>query len=140
MIPQVARAEVTLALRDDHVRLSLLLDAVLAALRGADSGRAAEAWTRFDAALREHIEVEEQEAFAFLERSYPDQIAMLALEHTRLLALLDELSGEFVLAGSPRTRIIADLAVQLRAHTEHEEQLLQQYSSAFAPGAQLVSL
>jgi hypothetical protein len=136
MIPSRARTEVTVALSDDPVRLSQLLEVALSALREEDFARADEAWARFDEALRNHIEFEEQEALPFLERSYPDEVAALALEHTRMLALLDKLGAGQPSVGSRRHVLMADLSAQLRAHAEREGQLLQQYLAASAPGPQ----
>ena len=124
-----ARAEVGFALSDDHVQLIRLLDDALSSLC-SDDPHATEAWKCFDDALRNHIEIEEHEAFPLFERAYPDEVAAFALEHTYLLALLDKLSPDQGVTRSHRQLLAAELSLLLRAHMACEEQLFREHSIA----------
>ncbi len=118
------------ALLDDHRRLDRIFSEVgEATAAGADLRTIGEIWTRFGAALRRHLALEEDAIFPVLTRTHPDEISALCVEHHRIRTRLERLDMDVDLH-LLRDPAVRSLIADLQAHARREDVGLYAWAEA----------
>lgn len=108
-------------LYEAHRYLDELLGEVSDAIEaGLDKAALVTLWTRFDHALRAHMELEETLLLPALRLVHPLEVGGLQEDHVHLLARLEELDLAVQLHSAGRGQLMAFLA-ELRAHARKED-------------------
>lgn len=118
--PTTTRAKQLLS--SDHLAMNRLLTQLSGAVE-ADDPLLGELWTRFERALREHIEFEERCLFPLLAVAHRDEIESLRAEHRRIRCALGELGIAADLHALRKASVDA-LISDLEQHAAREERSL----------------
>lgn len=115
-----SRHDIRSTLRADHERLEFLLNEVISAFTENDRELLAEVWTRFDAALLAHLELEEKHMIPELLQENARAARSILEEHRHIRGRLAELGAQvdlhMIRLGTARAFID-----ELRAHARHED-------------------
>jgi hemerythrin-like domain-containing protein len=113
---------------DVHQKLDALFGEVTeAAAAGVDPRTLGELWSRFDAAVRAHLEMEEQHLFPAVADEHSVEVRALGFEHQRIRAMLDAMDVEMDLHMA-RDPAIEALIETLRAHAAREDRGLYRWA------------
>ncbi len=105
---------------EDHRRLDVLFDDVLARLRFDDRGETREAWRQFERALVTHMEAEERPIIPAFRLADPAEAALVLDDHRRFRETIDEL-GLDVELHLVRADWVGRFVQLLRAHARRED-------------------
>jgi hemerythrin-like domain-containing protein len=120
---------------EQHVHLERNLERLRDAVEGADSAALVNEWDQFEAALRAHLEAEEERLFPTVEASVPGAVRAARDAHASIRRRLDEL-GMQVQLHTIRLEVVDDFLEELRAHKEAEDRgLYPAADELLEPGA-----
>jgi hemerythrin superfamily protein len=116
---QVRAGEV---LKRDHERLDQLFEQLIAALQADVREDGQRLWTKFEAGLREHMDLEERAFFPRFSEVEPVEAHALLAEHRAIREQLVEL-GVGLDLHLTRADVVCSFIERLRAHARREEAL-----------------
>jgi polyisoprenoid-binding protein YceI len=125
---QAAAAAVRAVLSNDHERLELQFQSIVADTAREEPSVVRAAWRAFEGELLHHFEDEELHILpAFAQQKPPEARAILA-EHQQIRATLTGMGVDMDLHHLSKERI-ADFVASLRAHARHEDDLLYPWAA-----------
>lgn len=119
-------------LAHQHVALEERLDELVHLADRGDPRALDEAWSGFESALLEHLELEEKQLFPIVEPAHPDEVRLLAAAHDRIRDAVSELGLACELHALHRPTL-ERLARMIRVHSEHEDAGLYHWVDELAP-------
>lgn len=126
-------------LRAEHERLEAVYDALVRAYRAGDWNEVRARWDVFEAAIRDHMAVEEERVFPLFKTIDPEEAKELLAEHAELRRLLSALGVAIDLHAVPG-RDIDELIARVRSHAAREAYVLYPWiDETFGPRALQVS-
>jgi hemerythrin-like domain-containing protein len=121
--------DVRAALSRDHTRLERLFEELEAAFHADSPQDCAALWTRFDAELRRHFDVEERHILPLFKRHHPQEAAAIVREHAEILAKLERL-GIGVDLHMTRADAVDEFVLAIRDHAAREDHLMYAWTQA----------
>lgn len=110
-------------LRREHARLERLYGDFLGAYRTGEWSRVREGWSTLEAAIREHIKIEQRDVLPSFRAIQPAEAARLSADHDTMLRLTDAIAMAIELHAFPAADA-RELIARIRAHAAREEVLL----------------
>jgi hemerythrin-like domain-containing protein len=107
----------------DHKRLDELFEALIAAFQGDAREASQHLWTKLEAELEAHFELEDKLIFPEFAKAAPAEAAALVREHAELRGKLSRL-GLGVDLHLTRDQAVTDFVHRLRSHAKREDALL----------------
>jgi hemerythrin-like domain-containing protein len=114
-------------LSQDHVRIERLFTELLGAFATGDREAIASEWTRFDEALRAHLDAEEMHILPLFRAVDVDEAARIAEDHAYFRGKLGELAVcvDLHVVSLPMATEFVD---RLRAHAAREDALMYRWA------------
>ena len=104
----------------EHLELEQTFAALLAAVDGDDRVQSAKLWSKFDARLQAHMQLEEDLILSAFEREHPREAVSIRREHVEIRRVLLEL-GVGVDLHLIRAEVVERFIALLRAHAAGED-------------------
>lgn len=127
-------------LSQDHVRIDRLFTQLLGAFATGDREAIASEWTRFDEALRAHLDAEEVHILPLFRAVDVEEAARISEDHAYFRSKLAELSV-CVDLHAVSLPMAEELVARLRAHAAREDALMYRWADTYLkhPAATLLS-
>jgi len=128
-LPKLAAGQLLLS---DHQRLDELFARLLDDVHCGDWTVCQATWNRFERELLQHLESEETFLLPRFEREYPEETAVLRVEHESIRRLLADM-GIQVELHALREQHARHFVESLRGHAAREELLLYRWANDLPP-------
>jgi hypothetical protein len=115
-----------------HGRLQTLIDSVSNAVQSGDPWVAQRAWAKFEAAVLDHVAVEERDLMGEYAPAHPIEAARICEDHEAIRATLGDL-GVRVELHTVNEEEVAALGRTLVAHAAYEERTVYQWAITHPP-------
>jgi polyisoprenoid-binding protein YceI/hemerythrin superfamily protein len=125
---RAAAAAVQAVLSNDHERLELLFQSIVAEAAREDPHVVRAAWRVFEGELLHHFEDEELHILPAFAQQRPSEARAILAEHEQIRATLTGIGVDMDLHRLSRERV-ADFVASLRAHARHEDDLLYPWAA-----------
>jgi polyisoprenoid-binding protein YceI len=125
---QSAAAAVRAVLSNDHERLELQFQSIVADAARKDPSALLAAWRAFESELLHHFEDEEVHILSAFAQQEPTEARTISAEHEQIRAALTGIGADIDRHRLPRERI-AEFVASLRAHARHEDDLLYPWAA-----------
>jgi hemerythrin-like domain-containing protein len=109
-------------LLEDHERIRLLLDRLVAAVRANDREASTKLWAKVEETLLKHLDVEEMFVFPALRDKNASEIDLLRKEHDAIRRQMGDI-GLCLELHTARCEMVEEFCANLRAHAEREDAL-----------------
>jgi hemerythrin-like domain-containing protein len=109
-------------LLEDHRRIALLLDRLVATTRSGEREEEAKLWKTIESVLLRHLDVEEMFVFPVLREGHAAEIDLLRKQHDEIRKQIGEI-GVALELHTLRCAAIESFCTELREHAEREESL-----------------
>ena len=125
---QATAAAVRSVLSNDHERLELQFQSIVADAASKEPGAVRAAWRAFEGELLQHFEDEELHILPAFAQQKPGEAFAIFAQHEQIRATLTGIGVDMDLHHLSRERV-ADFVAGLRAHARHEDELLYPWAA-----------